>query len=519
MPPDRDRADDSLELPLVLPACQPTRFNYTVTVTNPVQDEAYVNVWFDFNRDGDWEDWLDCEDGVAVPEWAVQNQVIDTSVVGVFTYTTPDFASWHPLSQDDRNPLWMRITLSEVPLDVTVLSGGAGPEQGYRYGETEDYLIYPHFDPVEEKLDWGDAPDDANSPNYPTLAVNNGASHVAEGPWFGDRADQPDVDPDGQPHVNSMGDDLDTATTALANDDEDGLGVSVAPLIPGDTGDITVQVNGGGGVVQAWIDFDSDGTWAASEQIYNGFLPNGLHNLTFSVPTTAVSGITHGRFRISRNGGLSPEGPAPDGEVEDHLIPIWEIPPDVKWLQLPDVSHNGIDVKLDSSDGVARSLADDFECTCYGRITNIHLWGSWKFDEKGEIQRIRVRFRLDDPVGAGGHDPYNRYSKPGPEVLWDMTFVPGDFNENLYHQLVKPGEYWWDPLSGELLADGDRQIWEVHIPVEPNEAFLQEGRPNKPINLLDGGTGADQGRRIRLEDPSLARPLHGRCRDRSGFAV
>ncbi len=484
--PDRDRADDSIKLPLVLPPCQPTTFDYTVTVTTPVLKEAYVNVWFDFNRDGDWNDSIDCADGVAVPEWAVQNQVISTAVAGTFTYTTPPFTSWHPLSQDERNPLWMRITLSEKKWDAS-LAGGAGPAEGYKFGETEDYFIYPRLEPVQEKRDWGDAPDSPNVPSYPTLSVNNGASHVAEGPWFGDRSDQPDVEADGQPNAFSMGDDLDTSSSSVANDDEDGIGVSVAPLVPGDTGDIMVMVNGGGGVVQAWIDFDADGAWQASEQVYNAFLPDGVHNLSFPVPSTAVSGLTHARFRISRNGGLGPGGPAPDGEVEDHMVPIWKVPPDLKWLQLPDVSRNGVDVRLSTSpsaDGtvsVARSLADDFECTCYGRITNVHLWGSWKDDKKGQIQRIRVRFRPDDPVGAPGNDPTNRYSKPGPAILWEGTFTPGQFSENIYHQLPPPGEWWWDPLSGELRPGGDRRIWEVHIPIDPNKAFLQEGTPEKPI--------------------------------------
>ena len=35
---------------------------------------------------------------------------------------------------------------------------------------------------------------------------------------------------------------------------------------------------------------------------------------------STVVGQTFARFRISKQGGLGPEGPAPDGEVEDHEV-------------------------------------------------------------------------------------------------------------------------------------------------------------------------------------------------------
>ena len=478
--PDRDRADDSLVLPLVLPNCEPTTFDYDVTVVQLFTDAVYVNVWFDWNRDGDWDDVVDCENGVNVPEWAVQNQMVPLAALGVMTQTTPLFMSWHPPSQDEKNPLWMRITLAESPWGVTAnMRGGAGPQGGYQYGETEDYLLYPRLTSDDHELDWGDAPDSHNAPQYPTLAAHNGASHVAQGPWFGDRSDQPDTEADGQASVAAFGDDLDI-TAATGNDDEDG--VSVPPLVPGTIADATVLVNGGGGVVQVWVDFDGDSIWQAVEQVFNGFLPDGIHVLSFPVPPLAVSGPSFARFRISRRGGLGPDGPASDGEVEDHLVTIWEKPPDLKWLQLPDVTKNGIDIRLDSEPGtVPRSLADDFLCSCFGRITDVHLWGSWKDDKKGQIERIRVRFRPDDPVGSQGHDAENRYSKPGPEVLWEQDFVPGQFQENLYHKIPYPGEWWWDPMTGEQQPGADQGLWEVHIPIDPNEAFLQRGTPDDPI--------------------------------------
>ncbi|MHC4629806.1 MAG: DUF7901 domain-containing protein [Planctomycetota bacterium] len=426
--------------------------------------------------------------------------------------------------------------------------------------------------------DWGDAPD----PTYPTLAINNGASHVVAGPWLGGPTDMADPEPDGQPNPNALGDDTD------GNNDEDG--VSIPPLIPGQPGDITLEVSGGAGIVQAWIDFNADGSWQASEQIYDGFLLVGTHIISFLVPDGAVVGQTFARFRISRQGGLGPEGPAQDGEVEDHRVSIgyacqplsgptsadqqfirgdanqdYQVdetdayfimdylfvggpspecmdaadaddsgtvdradvtlilnykflgtapppppfpdcgpdptddsltcdkydlcpgssipvsPRDTKWVQLPDVTNQGIDIRVDNSDGNIRTLADDFECRSHSLITDVHLWGSWKGDEKGLIKRIHLSIHPDDPAGPVGSDPENEFSKPAPDVLWAKDFLPGQFGEALYHRVRDPGEWWWDPVTGELRPGGDTQIWQIDIDIEPDEAFLQTGTLDNPV--------------------------------------
>ena len=136
---NRDRMDDGLVRPLLLPNCQPTRISYVVTVVGPAR-ARYVNVWFDWNRDGDWEDLFQCA-GMAVTadEWAVKNQVI-ASGPGVYTITSPLFL---PFNANPNQSLWLRVTLSEVPAPinpVTLRPDGRGPAGGYRFGETEDYF-------------------------------------------------------------------------------------------------------------------------------------------------------------------------------------------------------------------------------------------------------------------------------------------------------------------------------------------------------------------------------------------
>ena len=147
---DKDGADDSIILPIILPNCDWATFDYLVNVINPGTD-LYVNVWFDWNRDGDWDDdtstdqTLNCSKGL-VSEWAVKNQLLFNLPVGIHQTTTPAFLAFHP--QDGPTKIWMRITLSEKPWKGGASpgklgNGGSGPQAGYDLGETEDYLVTP----------------------------------------------------------------------------------------------------------------------------------------------------------------------------------------------------------------------------------------------------------------------------------------------------------------------------------------------------------------------------------------
>jgi len=445
--------------------------------------------------------------------------------------------------------------------------------------------------------DWGDAPDAAAAAGYPTLSFNNGANHIIEGPWLGNDDGFPDAELNGQPEPDALGDDLDIEplfSIEPSYDDEDG--VSIPPMYQGQPADIIVKINGGGGFVDAWVDFNKDMTWDSSEKICWWFLPDGTHTITFIVPDDSALGKTYARFRISDEGSLPPWGSALSGEVEDYTVEIYEncgqctgkefirgdadndgqvddadatlimgyalsgapkpvcmdaadaddngivdlsdatfllhylnggpiIPqpfpdcgPDptndtltcdqydycpgcitvtdryAKWFQLPDVTHNGIDIRVDSNDGYIRSLADDFECRFTSLLTDVHLWGSWKYDIKGVINRIHLSIHYDDPAGPMGPDPNNLFSKPVPEVLWEMTFLPKHFKETLYYTLPAPGEWWWDPINDELIEGGDRDIWRIDIDIDPNMAFLQQGSIDNPrIYWLDVRVDANNG--------------------------
>jgi hypothetical protein len=309
--------------------------------------------------------------------------------------------------------------------------------------------------------DWGDAPD----PTYPTLAASNGANHIIGGPWLGDATDSPDADPDGQPDPNALGDD-----TWDGNDDEDGVQIPV--LMQGTTSNATFEVNGAGGWVEGWIDFNGDGTWDASELVYSAFCPVGVYAFNIATPAAAVVGQTFARFRISTAGGLTWVGAAADGEIEDHEVWIEEGAQGYKWEQPPDLMLEGIDIQAVEP----FVLADDYLCTEPGRITLIEVWGSWlndwpPFGTDPLAVDFILSFHEDIPVGPDG------YSIPG-EVLWTRIFTAGTFEAYPYASnieegwMIPPDDYWFP---------GDWTCWLYRFYVPVDEAFFQHGSASEPI--------------------------------------
>lgn len=156
--------------------------------------------------------------------------------------------------------------------------------------------------------DYGDAPS-----QYPVLKADNGASHeIVMGFQLGAAVFS---SADGVPTPNADGD--------LGDD-----GVVFGEMTSGFQATVTVTAAGitldRPGRLDAWIDFNGDGDWDDSgEQIFPSVaLVNGVNSLEFTVSASAVVGDTFARFRLSSDGGLTPQGAADDGEVEDYRITI-----------------------------------------------------------------------------------------------------------------------------------------------------------------------------------------------------
>ena len=166
--------------------------------------------------------------------------------------------------------------------------------------------------PSDVSVDFGDAP-----PPYPTRAVNRGGAHYAVGPQLGAARDGEE---NGLASVIGEGDDR------RGVDDEDGIAfgrVQVGGL--GEEVFVEVKHAPAGACLDAWIDFNEDGSWGGvGERISaHSRVTNGTNLITFSVPAHTRPGAKYSRFRLSTEGGCGPSGFAADGEVEDHVLVIY----------------------------------------------------------------------------------------------------------------------------------------------------------------------------------------------------
>jgi len=135
---DRDGRDDGVALPDHLPHCERVQIQVAVTVFDRGQqfpENAFVNLWLDFDRSGQWGEQNTCPNGAVATEWAVNNHAISLSAPGTHIITLPAFVAWNEQPDDD---MWMRVTLAESQAPA---ADGRGPLGGYSFGETEDYRL------------------------------------------------------------------------------------------------------------------------------------------------------------------------------------------------------------------------------------------------------------------------------------------------------------------------------------------------------------------------------------------
>lgn len=161
------------------------------------------------------------------------------------------------------------------------------------------------FVELSDGLDFSDAP----AP-YPTQLIRDGARHVADGPRLGNDRDR---ERDG------------VATSAANGDGIDDDGVTFGVIDVGNPlGGINIDLqNANQAHVDAWIDFDGNGSWDDDERILSSSLVNrGLQTLNYAIPADIAAGQTFARVRVSSAGNLGVTGPAADGEVEDYAVNI-----------------------------------------------------------------------------------------------------------------------------------------------------------------------------------------------------
>jgi hypothetical protein len=115
-------------------------------------------------------------------------------------------------------------------------------------------------------------------------------------------------------------------------------------------------------------------------------------------------------------------------------------------------------------------IADDWLCTGTSPVTDIHIWGSWVNDSKGEIVSFNVSIWSNNNSG--------NFSHPG-ELLWQHTFSEDEFTErywgngtqgSLLYSHSSPYSYGF----GEILPN-HTETWQYNLHIkDPTLSFVQE---------------------------------------------
>jgi hypothetical protein len=153
-----------------------------------------------------------------------------------------------------------------------------------------------------------------------------------------------------------------------------------------------------------------------------------------------------------------------------------------KWVQLPDLTDTGMDVNATfrpSPTGqggafpFAKVLADDFQCTEPGFITDIHIWGSWLNNQKptGFSFPIKLSIHADVPKG-----PNNTYSYPATPALWEKVFNPGEYLERPW---ATAHERFYEPNTNQVIGFDD-EVFQYNFMIPPALQFFQEGTLTAP---------------------------------------
>ena len=155
----------------------------------------------------------------------------------------------------------------------------------------------------------------------------------------------------------------------------------------------------------------------------------------------------------------------------------WEPGMPSKWVQLPDLTPNGMDVNATYQLGAQpnypyiKVLADDFLCRETGPITSIHIWGSWLNDMVNPNTVFRLSIHGDVPAGVDAP-----YSHPAPGYLWEQEFGVGQYVMRPY---ASGPEQFYEPNTDTIIGM-DNVCFQYNFDVL-SDPFEQQGTPLNPI--------------------------------------
>jgi hypothetical protein len=132
---NNDERDNGL-FTLVFGDDEEATLEYAVTAAaDATPGTYYVNVLFDWNKDGVW----DGQDANGAQEWAVKNDEVTIMPGKTLNQRSPIFTTGV-----DAQPVWVRVTLSDTPVDAAAFPDGWDGTGAFAQGETEDYFLKNH---------------------------------------------------------------------------------------------------------------------------------------------------------------------------------------------------------------------------------------------------------------------------------------------------------------------------------------------------------------------------------------
>ena len=271
---------------------------------NAEQGVGGFRVFIDLNQDGMWDS-------------ATEPSVITSNSNGSFFFANVDPGSYHidVVIPNEGTPAAAWSIINPASGYRSVVLNGGGSVIGITFA----------LDNLANR-DWGDLPD-----SYGTTAAENGPSAVVTpgfqlGPTLAGKVN-------GQPSLMANADINDDGVVVVSNG-----GI----LKKGDN-TLEVTVQGIGGLLTGWMDFNNDGHFDESKRLVwtlNGVslggeadLNPGTYDLHITIPGSAVDNRPiAARFRWGEQ-GLSFLGPSQIGEVEDYFLGL-------NYLS-GDYNHNG----------------------------------------------------------------------------------------------------------------------------------------------------------------------------------
>jgi|GEM_PF-1255986 len=153
----------------------------------------------------------------------------------------------------------------------------------------------------------------------------------------------------------------------------------------------------------------------------------------------------------------------------------------VKYLQPPNLV-NGIDVNanfspVDPFNGLPWVLADDFPCTNSGPITDIHLWGSWLYDQVDYNAVYTLAIWSDVPTSTA-----NPFSHPGLQ-LWTQSYSNGQYTLCPFTNKLEffyVGDGGLNGVASQLGSSSN--LYYLCFDANPTNTFVQMGTSTAPTN-------------------------------------